>query len=76
MVDPEVRGDAKEPCARVRGFAPQLTERHEGARQRILRQIFGIPRATGEIAAVSIKVWAEGLVDIEEPMPGDLNGTG
>ncbi len=76
LVDPAVRRDAEQPRARVRRRVPHRPQGHERARERVLREILGIPGAAGEVAAVAVQLGAERLVELEEVVPGPAQGAG
>src|SRR5205085_1825914 len=68
-IDPEVRRHPKDPCARILGRRSHLAQGHEGARERVLREIFGVPGAAREVPAVAIELGSKRLVGVEESMP-------
>jgi len=68
-VDPQVRRDAEEPCARVGWLLPHLRDRDERAGQRVLAQVLGIPRAARQVPAVSVELRAERLIGVVESSP-------
>ena len=72
-IDPEVRGDAEQPSARIRRRLVHAAEGDEGARQGVLRQVLGIPGSAGQVAAVPEEIGPVQLVEIEEAVPGTLD---
>ena len=68
-IDPQVRRDTEQPRARVRRRLAHLRERHERARQGVLRHVLRVPWAAREVAAVSVELRAERLVGVEEAVP-------
>src|SRR5262249_20064225 len=72
-IEPQVRAEAEEPRARVRGRVAHLDERDDGAGQRVLREVLGVPGAPREVAAVAIEIRPQRLVRGEEALPRRLN---
>src|SRR5262245_40865042 len=68
-VDPQVARDPQEVGARLADSVVNLTERRQGAHQRILDEILGVPDVPGEAAAVAVQRGAKWGEQIEVAMP-------
>jgi hypothetical protein len=72
-IDPEIRRDTEQPCARVRWRSAHLSERDEGTGKRVLREVLGIPWASREVATVAIEIGSQRFENFEEAMPRRLD---
>ena len=75
-INPQIRCHPEQPRARIRWRVPHATQRGERLRQSILSQILRVPRATGQVAAVSVELGPQRLVNRQKAVPSPARFAG